>query len=78
MGPKAQEAQADYQRASLEVQRHILTELRYQRATLSRIRAELGIEVEDRAAGDEGLGLRVLEHEREINRLKLVKSGVAE
>lgn len=78
MGPKAQQAQADYQRASLEMQRHVLTELRYQRAVQAKISARLGIEVEDREREDDALGVRVLEHEREINRLKLVKNCPAE
>lgn len=71
MGPNSQEALADGQAAVLDVLGHILHEQRAQRLTLQRICAKLEIEIEDRAAGDSKLGEKVVEHEREINRLRL-------
>jgi hypothetical protein len=72
MGPRAQADLADGQAAMLDVLGHILQEQRAQRVTLQRICANLQIEIEDRAAGDNKLGETLVGHEREINRLKLV------
>lgn len=49
----------------------LITELRMQRAQVSRLSAALGIEIEDREESDRAHGLRLVEHEREINRLKI-------
>ncbi len=78
MGPRAQKALADSNDAQLDALGHILTEMRAQRATLARVCARLGIEIEDREAGDKGLGRQVVEQEREIQRLKLVTHSGAE
>lgn len=72
MGPNSQEALADGQAAILDVLGHIVHEQRAQRLTLQRICAKLEIEIEDRAAGDHKIGETLVNHEREINRLKLV------
>lgn len=78
MGPKAHKVIAEGQHALLDVQAHILTELRAQRVTLARICAKLEIEIEDRSEADDRLGARMVEHEREINRLKLANGQSAE
>lgn len=78
MGPKTKKAIADSQNAILEVLGHILTELRAQRITQNRICAKLELETEDRELGDNALGLRIVEHEREINRLKIASEAGGE
>jgi hypothetical protein len=66
MGPKAQDRLAEALEANAEVQGHILTELRLQRATLARISARLALEVDDRIEGDGQLGKVQVEHARKL------------
>lgn len=49
----------------------LITESRLTRASVSRLRADLGLEIEDRETVDRQQGLKLVEHEREINRLKI-------
>lgn len=49
---------------------HLVTESRIQRTQLQRVSAALGIEIEDREELGKAHGLKLVQHEREINRLK--------
>lgn len=71
MGPRSQQHFAEVQDETLNVLGNILTELKFQRVNQARIMASLGIEIDDRKAGDEQLERRLKEHDTQIRHLAI-------